>query len=145
MNKHLKPIFEIFLPDLIEAQIDYWVFGGVSVAAYTGKFLRFNKDVDIFIKEAGMDNALSILESRCYDQDFVWNKCRPLRADGFSRPKLEVKKGPNEILSIVPVFLETNQAALVFGNGVKKYPMEILERIKREVSGNVFYTLLIRI
>ena len=29
---------------------------------------------------------------------------------------------------------------LVFRNGVKKYPLDILKRVKREISGNVFYT-----
>jgi len=35
MNKHLKPVFEVLLPGLEEAQIDYRVFGGVSMASYS--------------------------------------------------------------------------------------------------------------
>ncbi len=144
MNEHLEPVFKIFLSGLEESGIDYWVYGGIAVAALAGRFIRKNgnRDVDIFVKEAYMDNARSILESRCYDQDFTWNECQPLEKDGFLRRKLEVRKNQSrrEILSIVSVFLGTNEAALVFGNGVKKYPLDILERVKREISGNVFYT-----
>ena len=50
MNSELKPVFNKLLPQLVQAKIDYWVFGGVSVAAYTGSFIRDNKDVDIFVK-----------------------------------------------------------------------------------------------
>ena len=144
MNEHLEPVFRIFLTGLEESGIDYWVYGGIAVAALTGKFIRKNgnRDVDIFVKETEIDNARSILESRCYDQDLIWNECRPLEKDGFSRRKLEVRKNQSQkdILSIVPFFLGTNEVVLVFRNGVKKYPLDILKRVKREISGNVFYT-----
>lgn len=144
MNEHLEPIFKIFLSGLEESGINYWVYGGIAVAALAGRFIRKNgnKDIDIFVKERDMDDARSILESRCYDQDLVWNECQPLKMDGFSRRKLEVRKNQSrkDMLSIVPVFLENNEATLVFGNGVKKYPLDILERVKREISGNIFYT-----
>jgi len=142
MNEHLEPIFKIFLSGLEETEIDYWVYGGIAIAAVAGKFIRKNDDVDIFVKEADIDSARSILESRCYDQGLVWNECQPFEKGGFSRRKLEVRKNQSrkEILSVVPVFLETNEATLVFRNGVKKYPLDILERVKREISGNVFYS-----
>jgi hypothetical protein len=140
MNKHLEPIFNIFISGLEEAGIDYWVYGGVAVAALAGKFIRKNRDIDIFVKETDLDNARSILESRCYDQDLVWNECRPLERDGFSRPKLEVRKGRTELLSIVPIYLKDNQAVLVFGNGIKAFSKDILNREEKSISGYQFYT-----
>ncbi len=144
MNEHLEPVFKIFLPGLEESDIDYWVYGGIAVAALAGKFIRKkgNGDVDIFVKETDLDNARSILESRCYDQNLTWNECKPFEKDGLSRRKLEVRITHTriEILSVVPIFLGDNEAVLVFGNGVKKYPLDILNRVKREISGNVFYT-----
>lgn len=140
MNEHLEPIFDIFLSGLEEAGIDYWVYGGVAVATLAGKFIRKNRDVDIFIKEADMDDARSIVESRCYDQDFVWNECRLLKRDGFLRPKLEVKRRRNELLSIVPIYLKDNQAILVFGNGARAFSRDILYRVERDISGYRFYT-----
>ncbi|OGK62600.1 hypothetical protein A2334_03500 [Candidatus Roizmanbacteria bacterium RIFOXYB2_FULL_38_10] len=142
MNEHLEPIFRIFLTGLEESEIDYWVYGGIAVAALVGRFIRKNgnRDVDIFVKEIEMDNVRSILESRCYDQDLIWNECRPFKKDGFSRRKLEVRRGRDELLSIVPVFLTTSEAILVFRNGAKKYSKDILKRVERKISGNVFYT-----
>src|SRR3989339_726482 len=101
MNEHLEPIFRIFLTGLEESEIDYWVYGGIAVAALVGRFIK---------------------------------------KDGFSRRKLEVRRGRDELLSIVPVFLTTSEAILVFRNGAKKYSKDILKRVERKISGNVFYT-----
>jgi hypothetical protein len=63
MNKHLQPVFNILLPELKKYGIDYWVYGGVSIAAYAGRFIRRNKDVDVFVKNIDFERAKLILEN----------------------------------------------------------------------------------
>jgi hypothetical protein len=140
MNKHLEPIFNMILSELTENSINYWVYGGIAVAALAGKFIRKNKDVDIFINEIDMDFVRSILESRCYDQNLFWNECHLLKRDGYSRPKLEVREGRNELLSIIPVYLNNGQPILVFGNGAKTYSPKLLIRKERNLSKYKFFT-----
>ena len=46
-------------------RIDYWVFGDVGIADYTGKFIRDNGDVDTFVKEANFEKAWEVLDKVC--------------------------------------------------------------------------------
>lgn len=140
MNEHLEPIFKIFLSGLEEAGVDYWVYGGVAVATLAGKFVRKNRDVDIFVKDEDFDKIKLLLKEICSKQDNAGLKeCNLLNKGGFSRPKLEVKINGRERLSVVPVYLRDDRAILVFGNGAKDFSEDLLEKVERDISGYRFF------
>ena len=133
MNEHLEPVFEVLLPELEGAEIEYWVYGGVSIAACVGRFIRKNEDVDIFVKDTDFESTRSILHDLCSRKNFTLElKTRP-------RPKLEVID-KREILSVVPVYLKDGVVQFRFKNGPAEYPYEILERVVRNVSGYSLFT-----
>ncbi len=136
MNKHLEPVFEVLLPGLEKAEVEYWVYGGVSIAAFAGRFIRENKDVDIFVKEADFENTKSVLDDLCNRYGFKPKPCKPLRNQ---RPKLEVID-KSEILSVVPVYLKERVVEFRFKNGTAEYPYPILERVERHISSYHFFT-----
>lgn len=141
MNKHLEPVFNLLLPALDKAGIDYWVYGGVSVAAYEGRFIRDNDDVDIFVRDRDYEKVEPILKGiQSNNVSIGLKNCRTLDRDGYKRPKLEVWIDDNEIMSVVPTFLKYENLVLVFGNGAKNYSVEILEKNERNLSGFTFIT-----
>jgi hypothetical protein len=133
MNKHLRPVFNILLPELERARIDYWVYGGIGIAAIMGDFIRENRDVDIFIKESEFKNARSVLDDVCNQYNFKLLLKRNLR------PKLEVIE-KSEIFSVVPVYLEANLVKFRFMNGSAEYPYRILQKVERHISSYRFFT-----
>ena len=141
MNEHLEPVFKILLPDLEKAGIDYWVYGGIAVAAYAGDFQRPNPDADIFVKEKDCNKTKLLLEEICGKQENAGLKeCNLLNKGGFSRPKFEVKINGRERLSVVPVYLRDDRVILVFGNGAKDFSEDLLEKVERNISGYKFFT-----
>lgn len=143
MNRHLEPVFKILLPGLEKAGVGYWVYGGIAIAAFVGKFIRINKDVDIFVMEKDFSKAKLVLEDICRKQENAnLKECNLLKRGNYSRPKLEVKISGAERLSVVPVYLKDNCAVLVFGNGAKNFSDEILEKVERNISGYRFLTPL---
>ena len=83
MNEHLQPVFEILLPELERARIQYWVYEGMGIAGVVGEFIRKNGDVDIFVREADFGNTESVLRGVCSRHSFKLTLKR-----GW-RPKLE--------------------------------------------------------
>ncbi|MFH0852617.1 MAG: hypothetical protein V1845_03370 [bacterium] len=140
MNKHLEPIFKALLPKLEETQIDYWVYGGISIAAFAGKFIRENKDVDIFVKDADFKKAKSILEELCNQNDFKLN-CK-FKGDD-ERPKIDIKIDGNKRFSVIPIYQKNNMVVFRYENkygGDEEYTNQILERVERNISGYRFFT-----
>jgi len=138
MNKHLEPVFNVLLLGLEKAEIDYWVYGGISIAALVGKFIRTNKDVDIFVKETDYQKVKSILEDLCSKNNYSPISCTPLKKT--KRPKLDIKINKEERLSVVSIYLKNNSVEFRFWKGPEKYPHEILEKVKRNISGYRFFT-----
>ncbi len=142
MNEHLEPVFNVILIELEKADIDYWVYGGIGVAACVGRFIRSNDDVDIFIKENDFEKAKLVLRKLSVTQkDFCLKECGSLKRDGFDRPKFEIRSHKVEILSVVPIFLAQDSVTLVFGNGARNFPNKILERVERNLLGYKFFTM----
>jgi len=139
MNNHLKPVFDILLPELEKNDINYWVYGGVAVAAFKGKFFRKNADVDVFVKKNDFEKAKRILDDLSLPA-LTLKDCQPLTREGYDRPKLNIKINRRERMSIVPVYFKDDIAKLIFENGVKVYPVSILSRVKRSISGYNFFT-----
>lgn len=137
MNKHLECVFKLILPELEKMRIDYWVYGGIGVAAYAGKFIRENCDVDIFVKETDFQKAKSILDDLCKQNNY---KLKPWESDKNSRLKLDIKIDKIERLSVVPVYLKSNIVKFLFGRGSEEYPSQILEKVERNLSGYRFFT-----
>ena len=107
LNEHLAIVFEEILPALTNAGIKYWVFGSVGIAGIVGKFLRENKDVDVYILNEDFSKAESILR-QLVENHGDWD------ADGWvlsysvmkktKRPKLELSIKGAERFSSVPVY-----------------------------------------
>lgn len=136
-NTHLKPVFEKLLPGLSEEGIDYWVFGGVGISAYAEKFIRNNKDIDVFVKETDFPKATAVLKNICSLNNFELITHIP--SDG-GRPKNDIKINGKELLSVMPVYLVGDIVEFRFGKVVDKYPIQILDKVKRNIDGNEFYT-----
>lgn len=142
-NNHLESVFKNYLLELEKSQIDYWVYGGIAVAAYAnkGEYIRRNDDVDIFVKEEDFSKTKDFLKEICNKQkNTKFEELKPLNRDGFSRPELEVRFNKEEILSVVPLYQKDDNFTLVFGNGAKAFSKDILEKVKRDISGNRFFT-----
>ena len=134
MNRHLEPVFKILLPTLEDNGIDYWVYGGVSIAGCVGKFIRENSDIDIFVKETDFQKAKHVLDDVCKQNNYQ------LINWGNGRLKLDIKIKKIERLSVVPIFLHEGKAILKFWKVSEEYPIEILGKIERNISGYKFFT-----
>ena len=141
MNEYLKPIFEFLLTNLEENGIDYWVFGGISIAAYAGEFIRTNKDVDIFVKNADFENSKLILSDLCKQNNFelIYHPLKEVN----ERPKVEIKVDGEERFSMIPIYQDNAMVGFKYPDkygGNEGYPNNILERVERNVSGYRFFT-----
>ena len=136
MNEHLAPVFEVLLPALDEGGIDYWVFGGVSVAACTGGFVRENKDVDIFVRSDDFPEANSLLGDLCSQRQFEFVEVSR-RGD---RPKTDVKIDQKERLSMIPVYVEGDDVRFRYADGDQIYPVQILARVRRTIPPYSFFS-----
>lgn len=137
MNEHLKIVFEVLLPGLEEAQIDYWVYGGIGVAAHAGSFIRKNKDVDIFVRNTDFEYARSVLGDLCKQNNF---KLKPDSQKDDERPKVEIEIDSIKKFSIIPIYQKDNVVVFKYKDGDQKYPNQILERVERNISGCRFFT-----
>ncbi len=141
MNEHLEPVFNILLPELKKAEIDYWVYGGVSIAACVGEFIRPNKDVDVFVRDMDFEKAKSVLDKICVKNNFNLIYIQP-KKEG-EKPKINIKIDNNERLSIIPAYLNNDTIEFKYPKnmgGNEQYPTQILERIERNISGYKFFT-----
>lgn len=137
MNEHLKPVFEILLPVLENSSIDYWVFGGVSIAAYKNEFFRKNKDVDIFVKEIDFQKTKLLLEKFCSKNIFKTIYSLPKNIN--DKPKLNILLN-KEIMSVIPVYQKNNKILFKYRDNNEEYSIQILERVKRNINGYKFFT-----
>lgn len=135
-NAHLESVFQILLVELEKAGVDYWAFGGISIAAYAGKFIRHNKDVDIFVKETDFQRTIPILKNICVSNGFELIPHTPQEG----RPKIDIKINGKELLSVIPAYLKDNSVMFKFGKVTDKHAPQILEKVKRNIDGNKFYT-----
>ena len=89
MNEHLEPVFKTILPEIEKSGIDYWVYGGISVAASVGRFIRRNPDVDVFVKNNDFGRIKLLLEDLCDKNNFKLIPYPPSK-DNY-RSKLDIK------------------------------------------------------
>ena len=136
-NKHLKSVFEVILPDLEKAKIDYFVYGGVGVAAYAGSFIRENNDVDIFVRDADFENAKSLLDALCKRNGLQYI---PGSQNEDDRPKAEVKINGVERFSMIPIYQKDSVVVFKYEDGDEVYSSQILEKVLRNISGFRFFT-----
>jgi hypothetical protein len=147
MNEHLEFVFKNLLPKLEKAGIDYFVYGGVSIAAYVGKFIRNNKDVDTFVRDTDFDKAKSILKSLCKPNEKYKFKCY-CPEKGNEKHKIDIKydniRYDNEkIFSVVAAYQKNNIIEFKYSSkhgGNEEYSKQILERTERNISGYRFFT-----
>lgn len=137
MNKHLEPVFKIILPELEKSGIDYWAYGGVSVAAYVGRFIRQNPDVDVFVKDNDFERVKLILEDLCNKNNFKLIYSPPSKDS--HRSKLDIKIDKKR-LSVISIYLKNNVVVFEYPEGNQIYSDQILNKIKRNISGFRFFT-----
>lgn len=139
-NSHLEPVFKILLPALENAKIEYWVYGGVGIAAYIGRFIRNNKDVDIYVKDVDFEATKLLLNNICLKNNF---KLKPKKVLRNGRPKFVIhihENDKNEILSVVPIYLKDTYTEFLSNEGSIKFSNQILEKVERNISGFKFFT-----
>lgn len=136
MNQHLNPVFNILLPSLEKEGVDCWVFGGVGVAAYAGEFIRPNGDVDTFVKEIDFNKARAVLNKVCESNSYRLIPHIP----AVGRPKLDIKINGKERFSVMPIYVKDNAVDFKFGDVTDHYPLEILDKVERNIDGNKFFT-----
>lgn len=137
MNKHLELVFKILLPELEKNKIDYWVYGGISIAAFVGEFIRENRDVDVFIKDSDFEKAGSILQDLCRQNDFKLSRIEN------RRPKIEIKINDGGKFSMIPIYQKNNIVTFLYESnygGDEEYPIQILEKVERNIDGYKFFT-----
>ena len=138
MNKHLEAVFNILLPELERYGIDYWVYGGVSIAAYAGRFIRRNKDVDVFVKNIDYENAKLILEKLCIQNTF--ELIHKLPKNQNDKPKIDIKIKGRKRMSVIPVYQKNDIVEFKYPEGNEEYARQILEKVERNISGYIFIT-----
>lgn len=133
-NRHLAPIFDELLPALEEAAIPYWVCGGVGVAGGVGRFVRENKDVDAYVREADFDATRAVVNGLCPSRGWELGDAKPLRG----RRKFYVNIRGRERFSAVPVF-DTSSGIEYRTDISLTLPPGAFERELREVAGFKFF------
>jgi len=139
MNKHLEPVFRILLHGIEKTGFNYWVYGGVSVAAYAGKFFRSNKDVDIFVRDNEFERIRLILQKLCDQNNFELIQ----EGEKSKRPKIEIKINGYKKFSMIPICQKDNIVVFLYEKrygGDQEYPNQILERVERDIFGYRFFT-----
>lgn len=134
MNERLKPVFNILLIGLEKAAIDYWVYGGISIAAYAGRFVRENGDIDIFVREDSFGKAADIIEEICRENSFKFVLTKS------ERPKIDVYINNKQLFSMIPVYPKDDSIEFKYKKVNEYYSDQILERAERVISGFRFFT-----
>lgn len=136
MNEHLRPVFEKILPAIEQTGINYWVYGGIGVAACYGDFFRDkgNQDVDIFLVDNDFKDAKSILGKLCQKYGFE------LKCYDQERPKVEITIDSHERFSMIPVYKECDNILFRYSDGDQRYSDKILRKLERNISGFKFFT-----
>jgi hypothetical protein len=134
MNEHLNPIFESVLPALAEAEIPYWVYGGVAIAGINRGYLRTNPDVDLFVMNDDYDKTIELVVA--FEKKLGWEH-RPTETRR-GRPKSEWLINGRELLSIVPVFPHGDRVRFDFGRDF--IPQTILTTVTRRIGAYSFVT-----
>lgn len=142
LNSHLEVIFNEVLPALNDARIKYYVFGGIGIAGITGKFLRENKDVDVYILEQDFTKAEKVLRE-LVEKHGDWD------ADGWvfsysmmkktKRPKIELSIKGTERFSIIPVY-KVDDGIEFRVVEVFKLPNEALIQEQKSADGFNFFS-----
>lgn len=137
MNRHLEPAFEI-LDTLMINKIDYWVFGGLGIAAFAERFIRTNKDIDIFLKDIDFNKTVELLTKVCQDNDYLLKYYKKTFKN--PRPKVEILIEGKELLSMIPVFNIEGKIIFKYLDGDQEYSKNILIKISRKIDNYKFIT-----
>jgi hypothetical protein len=137
MNDHLKPALSL-LAELDKAGMEYWVYGGVSIAAYAGRFIRENKDVDVFVREDDFDRSEHVLNLFCIENRFG------LESDKSGvKPKINIIIRGEERFSMIAVYETADSIVIKYQKtwgGDEYYSKQLLERVERKISDFRFFT-----
>ena len=142
LNEHLEVIFNEVLPTLTGAGIKYWVFGGVGIAGIVGKFLRENKDIDVYVLEDDFNKTETVLRQLVekhgdWDAD-TWVLSYSMMKK-TKRPKLELSIRGTERFSLVPVYKVADGVEFRVVE-IFKLPDEALIQKQKSVNGFKFFS-----
>jgi hypothetical protein len=137
MNDHLKPIFEVAIPKIHEADIKHWFYGGLGYASIVGRFYRYNQDADFFVLEEDFGNIEAIWGDLCEENG--WETRKTFIRSG--RPKIELLIKGKERCSVIPVYKTDSHVSFKFTRGSKDYPLlDVLPQVSRELESFQFFT-----
>jgi hypothetical protein len=141
-NSHLTQIFSEVLPALTNANIKYWVFGGVGIAGIVGKFLRENQDVDVYVLEDDFSKTEKILRE-LVEKHGDWDADRWVLSYSMmkktKRPKLELSIKGVERFSVVPVYKISDGIEFRVID-ILKLSKDALVQEQKSVNGFQFYS-----
>jgi len=142
LNNHLAIIFDEVLPALTGAGIKYWVFGGVGIAGIVGRFLRDNKDIDVYIVEDDFTKAELVLKNLVekhgdWDAD-TWALSYSMMKK-TRRPKLEISIKGVERFSLVPVYKVADSVEFRVKE-IFKLPSEALIQESKTIDEFTFFS-----
>lgn len=136
MKNEVRLIFEKVISVIQASDIKYWIYGGIANAAMVGGCYRDNPDVDVFVLEDSFKETEEILEKLCLENG--WRICKTFLND---RPKIEIFISGKEVFSLIPVYLKKDHVELIFREGLKEYPLDLLEQKERCLDGYNFFTI----
>lgn len=137
MNEHLTPVFEIVVPAIEAAGISYWVYGGIAIAGINGRFVRTNRDVDMFVLDEHYPAASDLIER--LGKEIGWiSQDTNFRA----RPKREWFEYGNDkdLLSLMPVYKGDGRVRITFQTSENDYPVSLLTQERRKLGSYLFTT-----
>jgi len=138
MNERLKPVFEIILPALEQAKIEYAIFGGIGVAGMRRNFYRQNDDADVCVLEKDFLAAEKILSSLAGRQNWELKKDQKLVP---GRPKFELSfiGEKHGFFSVIPLFETPNGIEFKFYKNNQVFKNDIWNRERQTIGNFNFY------
>jgi hypothetical protein len=137
MNDHLKPAFSI-VAELEKSGIESWVYGGVGIAGSVGRFIRENKDIDVFVLESDIDRAKHVLNRLSIENHY---RLESNKKGG--RLKIKIIISGKERFSVIAVYETADSIVFKYPEkwgGDEFYQKQILERVERHISEFRFFT-----
>lgn len=136
MNEHLRQIFEVIIPAIENADIAYWVYGGVAIAGINGAYLRETPDVDIFVMTNDYDKTIRLVT--CFEKALNWEHCDAKPQGGRRKRAWHIVGERKDIFSVIEVYPVGERVRFVFGTDF--IPQSPLTAVSHRIGDYLFIT-----
>ncbi len=136
MNEHLRQIFEAIIPAIENADIAYWVYGGVAIAGINGAYLRENPDVDIFVMSNDYDETIELVTR--FEKELNWKHCDAKPQRGRRKREWRMVGERKDIFSVIEVYPVGENVRFIFGTDF--IPQNPLTAVRRRIGDYSFIT-----